>query len=733
MKGLGGAGMRPNLVWELAAIGMIAGIAASAELKYGEPYACGGERLVVSYCRGDSDAGAYVTNPLDNYCKVTYIDRPRVNGFLPETAELRGDILKKLAACSTAPGAAATAPKAPAGAKLQAADTNIVVPGTGNSKVTLLRLSHTTKGKRVFHYVDELSRKPTASPDVIAIWGLYVYPDGEPDSPGTRAKWIEFHMHCANGSFGLVTLARLDAEGRLLGAKQLSGNPLQVTKGSVGEHIFSIACKTAPAMSGSRFASAKAAIEDAMKPAPAAGTPAAAAQPARPAAAANPQEAAARADALIDAWTAAYNRGDHDGALASLREYTQLYPKDPTGYVLAGYTRVAKGDIDGAERVLLQGQRAAPEAPSIYVELGSLYQKHREDKPRALSMLRKAIALPAASMQDLVVAGELLWQAGEVKEATEAFRRAVQMSGDPRMLARGWVGFGRSQAKAMRFAQAETALKEAIRLDPKSADAHRALWIVHRDQGHAAAALAELEIVARLEPGDAWSQMWLGEAYAARKRNGEAAAAYDRAFALAPKDRLARDLLTLLSGEYEKIGRLDRAVETLRTSVATPHDGTTAGMEDKMMRDMSDCGELGRLLVAQKKYPDVVRLYLARGDCNGYGDSLGAGSLGIAYLRLGQAAKAIPLLEDKLEDVELSIKQYEAELADTKLAQADRRIKVKVLAEYRAEAVLELDALARAYLASGRTADAQRIARILQKYDATLATRLASAIAASAP
>lgn len=42
--------------------------------------------------------GAYVTNPLDNHCKVTHIDRPPRNGFLLEAAEPRGDILKKLAA-----------------------------------------------------------------------------------------------------------------------------------------------------------------------------------------------------------------------------------------------------------------------------------------------------------------------------------------------------------------------------------------------------------------------------------------------------------------------------------------------------------------------------------------------------------------------------------------------------------------------------------------------------------
>ena len=47
-------------------------------------------------------------------------DRGVVPGFLPETAELRGDILKKLAACSGAAAAPANA-AAPASANTQAA------------------------------------------------------------------------------------------------------------------------------------------------------------------------------------------------------------------------------------------------------------------------------------------------------------------------------------------------------------------------------------------------------------------------------------------------------------------------------------------------------------------------------------------------------------------------------------------------------------------------------------
>lgn len=339
---------------------------------------------------------------------------------------------------------------------------------------------------------------------------------------------------------------------------------------------------------------------------------------------------------------------------------------------------------------------------------------------------RAVIAMPSASLPDLVAAGEYLWKWGESKDATEAFRRAVRMSGDPRVLARAWVGFGRSQRKAERLPQAEVALKEAIRLDPGNADAHDTLSFVYKDQGNVAAALASQEAARRLNPGNPWGQMWLGDAYAAMKRTGEAAAAYDKSMSLASGDR---DLLTTLSDSYKSIGRFDRAVEALSTSIAVPDDGTIEGIEDNVIRDSIDCAGLGRLLAAQKKYPDVVRLNLARGDCNGFGESLGKGPLGVAYQGLGQPEKAIPLLERELEGFEESVARYESALADGKLAKGDRAIKTELLAENKAEAVLELDALGRAYLALGRKADAQRIARTLQKYDAKLAASLTAQIA----
>ncbi|MEZ5531496.1 MAG: tetratricopeptide repeat protein [Steroidobacteraceae bacterium] len=720
--------MRATFTCSVAALGVATGVACGAEqLAYGEPYGCNGDRFIVYYCRGDSDAGNYVTHPLDNYCKVTYIDRPRRNGFLPETAELRGNILKKIIACGggaapvTAAAAAPAAAKTPAAAQPRAAGANIAVPGTGSSKVSLLRLSHTTKGTRVVHYVDELSRKP-ASSDLVAIWALWVYPDGEPDSPGTLAQWIEFHMHCANRSFGAITAANLDAEARLLEAKALSGKQRPFPKGSVGEDIFDIACKPAAPINGSRFASTNAAIQDAINPAPAAATPAAAARPEPAAAPTNPKDAAARANTLIDAWTAAYNRGDYDGALASLHEYIQLYPKDATGHLFAGHTYRAKGDQAGAERAFLEAQRVAPQDAATHLEVGKHFLEVREDEARARTELLKVLALKDAGADALIPAGELLALADDRASATEAFRRGVQLPGQPQMLARGWVGFARAQYAATRYPQAIAAANEALRLDPANQDVHWTLASIHEDQGNLAGALSERQVITRQQPGDAWAHLNLGDAHAALKQVAPAVAAYDRALELGPKDPLARDFLSILADSYRKVGRRDRAITALRTAINLPHDGTSEGIEAKAMNDFTACRDLGRLLIDEKRYPDVIRMHLARGACH---DGMGPGAVGAAYLALDQVGKAVAHLEEAVEGLEESL-DWGSSLSSGKRTAREQAFDREYRAEKKAEAAQDLYALGRAYLAVGRGADAQRIAVRLQRLDPKLAAQLSA-------
>lgn len=889
---------RPGIARLLAlASCLVAPAASSEELVYGQPYGCNGDRFVVAYCRGDSDTGAYVTHPLDNRCAVTYIDRPRRNGFLPETGEVRGDILKKIVACGegaaavapAATAAARTAAKPPAGASTGTAGASIEVPGTGDSRISLVRLPKSSSSsiihyvdemprassanagvieiwelriypaggitmgkpgevaqwvrfqvdcnKRVFgmdvlisldrqakplgatsldvrnepvkagtvgdavagiacktaatrggprftstqvaiadgftpatavattpaatsapaptnpkdttdpgtggskvallhlvtnsmtvNYVDELSRKPTANADVVVIWALSVYPQGiaKPLWPGETARWGEYQHDCRKGTFAVSAMVGLDREAKSLGATRFKNlDHQQVSAGSLSAALAGIACGTGTARTGPRLTSTRAAIDDAMSPG-SASAPVTASPTLAPA---NPKDVEARAGALIDAWTAAYVRKDYDAALVSLREYSKLYPEDSNGYLWAGQTYKAKGDDAGAERAYLQAQRLAPQDPAVNLEVGKLFLDVHEDKVRARTEALKVLAMKSAKADQLIPAGELLWRAEDDKSAREAFRRGVQLPGEPPMLARGWVGFGRSQWKEGKYPQAIAALNEAMRLDPKNVDAHYALSGVYEDQGNPAGVLAEREAIARMEPADAWAHYSLGNAYAAMKQVAPAAAAYDKVLEMAQKDSHAQDLLSLLSDSYKEVGRPDRAITALRTALAVPNDGTLEGIESRIMRDFFHCGKLSWLLVGQKQYPEVVRMNFARGPCNGI---IVEGTLGIAYVALNQPQKAIPDLEEALDGFEKPIEESQRKLSDPKLTKDDRKFHIERLAELKSESSQKLYALGRAYLLTGRKADAQRTAKTLQRYDAQLASKLTAEIA-SAP
>src|SRR5438105_15330024 len=73
---------------------------ASETLRYKYEYTCNKERVVVGRCRHDSDMpGVAPTKPENDYCQVSYPDRPKQGGFTVETVELRSDVIKKLTSC----------------------------------------------------------------------------------------------------------------------------------------------------------------------------------------------------------------------------------------------------------------------------------------------------------------------------------------------------------------------------------------------------------------------------------------------------------------------------------------------------------------------------------------------------------------------------------------------------------------------------------------------------------
>jgi hypothetical protein len=75
-----------------------------APLQFNYEYHCNGERIIVGHCR-DSDPASY--------CEVYYPDRaPAHPGYQVSKAEMLGDVLKKLSACSDANHASNSSPRA---------------------------------------------------------------------------------------------------------------------------------------------------------------------------------------------------------------------------------------------------------------------------------------------------------------------------------------------------------------------------------------------------------------------------------------------------------------------------------------------------------------------------------------------------------------------------------------------------------------------------------------------
>jgi hypothetical protein len=70
-------------------------------LEYNVYYLCNGERVMVTRCRKDSDQQGFPpTQPNQDYCQVSYPDRPKRGGFDASGVELRGDLIKKLQECT---------------------------------------------------------------------------------------------------------------------------------------------------------------------------------------------------------------------------------------------------------------------------------------------------------------------------------------------------------------------------------------------------------------------------------------------------------------------------------------------------------------------------------------------------------------------------------------------------------------------------------------------------------
>ena len=222
------------------------------------------------------------------------------------------------------------------------------------------------------------------------------------------------------------------------------------------------------------------------------------------------------------------NRDWHDNE----RLYKANIATQPDAYImrlnLAGIY-LDRDDLDNAERQLVAADRVAPDYPMILNNLALLDMK-RKRYDEALGYLIRSLLKDPKEPQPHIFLGELYEQTGQTAYAEKEFRTAVMLSPlsvrahvgladfffDQGRLPeakkeyqeslrvartpRGYWGVGLVSWREGRYAEAESAFRQAEALDPDSGRAHIMLGLLYSDTKRNREALEELQTGLKSEP-----------------------------------------------------------------------------------------------------------------------------------------------------------------------------------------------------------------------------------------
>jgi tetratricopeptide (TPR) repeat protein len=204
-----------------------------------------------------------------------------------------------------------------------------------------------------------------------------------------------------------------------------------------------------------------------------------------------------------------------------------------------------------------------------------------------------------ASVEILLDRASRLRQAGRVVEAIAAYEQVLALRPD---LPNSWYNLAWLQRQARRFGDALTSYAEALKrgvADPEEVHLNRA--VIFADHlARPDEAQGELEAALAINPRFVPALLNLGNLHEDRGEREMARAAYERALACNPADRLA---LARLGGVARASGPDDALIDRLRQAFADP--GTTAA-------DRADLGfSLGRLLDSVGAFDEAFQAYEA--------------------------------------------------------------------------------------------------------------------------
>jgi tetratricopeptide (TPR) repeat protein len=287
--------------------------------------------------------------------------------------------------------------------------------------------------------------------------------------------------------------------------------------------------------------------------------------------------------------------GKRDDAIAEFRRLaSQAQDLPQVHYYLAQAYRQNQS-LEEAKTELLETLRMAPSMVAAQHSLAELYLAQRDlDSAQALSeeIVRKNPADAAAR----ALLGAVFLQRGETAKALDQFLAARQVSPTPLMA----VNLGRVYASERKWADAQKAFEDALRLDPRfvqALDGLASLWV---QQKKPAQALSRMEQYVAAYPQDAAGYLILGSLHADLKQYDQArselaqAARLDSTLVMA-RIRLA-DICRLLGDIPAAIQAYE---EVLRLQPKSPAVHTVLGDLYQRQRNLP---------MAQKHYEEALAI-----------------------------------------------------------------------------------------------------------------------------
>ncbi len=218
----------------------------------------------------------------------------------------------------------------------------------------------------------------------------------------------------------------------------------------------------------------------------------------------------------VRAGRTSFERGDDDAALAAFSQVLATHPGYADLHYLVGLVHERRGDLDAAALSFEDALRINPRYAECALALATVFEQRGEwERARALATRLGAVVTQSGTLDPTTsgkianlhaALGDAYREAGELPEAVESFRRALD-----RAPAFHDIRFRLAVAlrQAGLPAQAIAELKRVLRANPTFREAAVQLGLTYWSLGRREPAIAEWQRVLAAEPERADARMYL--------------------------------------------------------------------------------------------------------------------------------------------------------------------------------------------------------------------------------